>query len=243
MFFVFAEVVLGLATMLFVGLAVRLSRRVRLILETRLSPVRALAPGGVFRVRGKVRAIEATLTAPLTGEVGVFVEHIIDHEKRTTSDRGTHETWTNQARATRGGWCLVDDGTGAVRVDLAAAERELNYDHQSDNVAEGDAPFRAAQKALLAEHKVSEGRLGMHRTLRFTEIVVQEGDEVVVFGRAEDEGDALSLTARGVPLIVTDRSAGALRRRGRSGVAVLVALAVLTAALGGLVVWVHVRVG
>lgn len=154
--------------------------RTRRALKKRaVTPIRGLRDGEVARVRGVVVADEA-LEAPLTHRACVYYLATIDE------GRGEHTRWHEVAREERYVDFVIDDGTAKLRVCMSVPRVAVVHDTHSRSGSFDDANER--EEALLRRHGLrSTDLLGLNRPIRYTEGVIEPGEEVTALGRVRSE--------------------------------------------------------
>jgi len=169
-------------------------------------PVATLPEGQEVKVVGRARALDETLTAPLSGRACVYYEA----KARTTSCSGRDEGFPDECREARGVPFVIDDGSAQAVVDPTGAVVLLEVDHRSED--------RTAQnEALLHRHGLT---FDERCTYEFAEAVIEIGETVAVSAVAAREpngrgtGGAYRLAPTTVrllrtpqtPVVVSDRA-------------------------------------
>lgn len=194
----------GLGGWLALGHAATKARIAALIRETRTSPIRALRPGSLVEVQGRVRAEGHVLTAPLSGRPCVYFAFSVEEAQQRTSGTGknrrTRTVWVNRVRDAQRRPFLLDDGTGTVRIDLERAEVGLAVDEGGGSGFLND-PTPAFENALRRYGVASQGWV-FNKKLRYRETVLCEGDPLYALGTFSG---ATVTRGREDVLVVTDR--------------------------------------
>lgn len=121
------------------------------------------------RLVGNVRALERTLTAPLSGRACVYYVVLVE--------QSVFPGWQDRIVERRGVAFALDDASGRAIIDPARASVALAFDHHEELRALD--PATPAQQAVLARH----GHPGAAASrLRFVEAVLSVGERVTVVG-------------------------------------------------------------
>jgi hypothetical protein len=170
--------------------------RARRALQRQAPPltVAELAEGRPARITGTIIALDA-VEAPLTKRSCVYAE-----QRSELYATGSNRMVRELPRASRGTPFLVDDGTGRVLVDPHGARVAMVFDHDSENVPEGQGTNTGFDRIL---ERNSRGRV------RHTEGVLQAGARIAVLGTCTrapaDAAAPLRLAAAaGAPLLISD---------------------------------------
>lgn len=132
-------------------------------------PVAELPEYQQGRLVGNVRALDRTLTAPLTGRACVYYVVLVVQPAASG--------WQERITDRRGVAFALADASGSAVIDPAHASVALAFDHREQLRALD--PATAAQQAVLARH--ADHRRGRSR-LRFLEAVLSVGERVTVVG-------------------------------------------------------------
>lgn len=173
---------------------------------------------GPAEVEGAARADDETVRAPFTG-----VECLVyEYEAQEYRSSGQSSYWKTLDEGAAAVPFLLEDDTGAVRVD--APEAELHVETRTVTVPAGEEPPERIARYIRQTDEIDpqHGRtvdlvvteLNVGNRQRFRERRVDPGDEVYVYGALERAPagewgsgvvDAL-LTRGGSPLVVSDTS-------------------------------------
>jgi hypothetical protein len=169
--------------------------RARRALQRQAPPltVAELAEGRPARITGIIVALD-TVEAPLSKRTCVYAE-----QRSELYATGSNRLVRELPRTSRGTPFLVDDGTGRVLVDPHHARVAMVFDHDSENLPEGQGTNTGFDRIL---ERNSRGRV------RHTEGVLQAGARIAVLGtctRSTDPAAPLRLAAAaGAPLLISD---------------------------------------
>jgi hypothetical protein len=197
------------------------------IAETETTAVRQLQPGTV-EVKGVARpAEEAGIIKSPISEGDALATYVEVEEYESSGQHGG--SWKTKHEDTTAVPMVVDDGTGEVRVVLPA-DGEVNVETITTKVGPGDEPSEPIKRYLEAEAAVDEGSRGSFGPLnygddrRYSEGMIEPGEEIYVLGRArEEQGDwgernyVLDEPTQSGDFILSDKSEAALIREGKRG--------------------------
>jgi len=214
--------------------ALRNGRRARLIARTAALEVSRL-DDGVAKVRGQAVALSGALTAPLSGKACVYYRFRAEEQRRHASPHGGSTYWKTVVDDAQSVPCGVDDGTGIVAVSLAEAELVLARDRQARSGFWNSAPPELEEMLRQRYGRSSRGWI-FNKTMRYSETLIEEGDDLLVLGTAEaTPGGNWQLVRGEAPLIVTDRGEASLLSSYRTAAFLWWLLAVLVLAVVSLI--------
>ncbi|MBI5366532.1 MAG: hypothetical protein HZA54_05815 [Planctomycetes bacterium] len=179
-------------------------KRRRLIVDTRTSPIGSCR-GGFAELKGAVVAID-TVTAPFSEKPCVYCEYKVEEYR----SRGKHGSWITLRRNREMVDFLLDDGSGRALVRLREAELSLTRD-----AAGGSGTFdnpTPRETAFLQRLGIDpQGTFGFNRPLRYSETILEAGDELYVLGsvRPVERRDAVAADL-GARLVVEKRTGSEL---------------------------------
>jgi hypothetical protein len=181
-------------------------RKAKRIEDTPTSPIRNVSEGFV-EVKGRVRG-KGQLESPLSKKACVYYRfHVEEHVRR-----GKNSYWRTVVDDKQDAGCLLEDASqAAIGVNLLAAELVLEPDNHAKSGLFNDAP--AELEATLHERygKTSQGWV-FNKAMRYTETMLEEGDEVYVLGTAVRRGSETLIDKEGDLFIVSDRTEDALTK-------------------------------
>ena len=217
---------LWIAALLFLAAAVvalmarAASKKRRLILDTPTTPADDVEDG-FLEVKGRVAAGEETLKSPLSGTKCVAYHFLVEQKSR-----GQHgASWIDIVKDRQGVPFFVVDESGRAEVDPRDAELELSEDHHARSGLLSGPPAKLT-KVMKSRYGVSTKGLLLNKTLRYTETVLAEKDEVYVIGTAS----AGELRKGGPLFLISDLPEDALARNfGHNAIAGRIAAALLAA--------------
>lgn len=155
----------------------------RALRQAKLWPIGELPEGTCGRLVGTVRAIDRTLTAPLTGRACVWYRVSIS-APGAVAEMSADVVLVREEQAER---FALEDDSGVAIVDPAGAQLERRrrgvYDRDSNR-----RPSERERAILTAHGEQWEGALGP-RSLSFHEMIVEVGETICVAGTGTREAD------------------------------------------------------
>lgn len=146
-------------------------------------PIGQLRDDELGKVVGRARALEAVLTAPLTGRSCVYFTATVEEHRST----GKTHYWKTIIKETRGVPFVLEDGSGRAIVDATAARIAIDFDGRSQSGTFDDPT--EAERAFLARHGEKGQGWIFNRRLRYREAVIAEGETIAVLGAGTREPD------------------------------------------------------
>ncbi|HEU4613449.1 MAG TPA: GIDE domain-containing protein [Kofleriaceae bacterium] len=146
-------------------------------------PIAQLRDDELGKVVGKARALEAVLTAPLTGRACVYFIATVEEHRST----GKTHYWKTIIKEARGVPFVLEDGSGRAIVDATAARLAIDFDGRSQSGTFDDPT--EAERAFLARHGEKGQGWIFNRRLRYREAVIAEGETIAVLGAGTREPD------------------------------------------------------
>ncbi|MCA9659303.1 MAG: hypothetical protein KC486_13240 [Myxococcales bacterium] len=177
------------------------AKRRRHIRSVPIVPIAELEIGTRARISGSIELLDGELVGPLTGRrcvhygVAVYEEEGYDERKQ----------WVAIGCDRRAVDFVVRDSSGAVLVRVARAEIDAGCDHSSRSGFLDDP--NANELALLERFNEHPERFILNRKLKYTEGVLEVGEEVTVVGIVRVGVDGFTRVIEAPPdgtLIVTD---------------------------------------
>src|ERR1051326_4389612 len=182
------ELVVGILVFLgiIIFLAVYFSKTARIKRKLRSAPRRGVGEvqeGEVVKVAGQIAPVGQTLTAPLSGRSCVYYHVKVEQYKR----RGRSSYWEVIINEEVKGDVVLKDGSSYALVDTSGKlmshlvpDKKFNsgFMKDADHILQG----------YLSKHGVnSTNWLGMNKTLRFNEGVLEPGETVAAYGKASSK--------------------------------------------------------
>lgn len=214
---------MGVALLLGVGavaVCTFLYRRIRAkirAIETTPSAAIGDLDDGYWKTSGQAVALEELLDSPMKKTKCIFyhfkVEELRSRTETNTTNRGrgsstrSHTTtyWETVVTDRQAIRCAVKDETGSARLDLLGAETILNTSAHSTSGTFNNCP-EELKRTLSRRYGLETKGLLFNKNLKYTETLIEEGDELFVIGdvlKSEDEAEFVRGTQ---PFIVSDRS-------------------------------------
>lgn len=155
----------------------------RQLRNTPAKPIRELRDDELGKVVGKARALDAVLTAPLSGRPCVYFIATVEEHRSS----GKTHYWRTIIKEMRGVAFVLEDSSGRAIVDATAARIAIDFDGRSQSGTFDDPT--EAERAFLARHgERGEGWI-FNRRLRYREAVIEEGETIAVLGAGTREPD------------------------------------------------------
>jgi hypothetical protein len=223
------------------------------IADTETTPVGGLQPGTV-EIKGTAHPAggASPMESPIT-EADALATHVEIEKYRSNGQGGGSWRTIHEEEATVP--IIVDDGSGEVRVELPR-KGQLNLDAIRTKVGGGEKPPEPIRRFVEEEAAIDEatrheiGPLSLGERRRYSEGVIEPGEDVYVLGKAREEqadwGERKYVIDEPTPagdFILSDRSEAELIKSGRLGGALRVGFGVLFAGVGAVfsvVPWVGV---
>lgn len=163
----------------------------RLIENIPTSKIRSLAMG-LVEIYGSVVPYEKKLLkSPLLGKDCVYYSYAVKEERGS----GKNRHWVTLKSGTDMVHFKVKDGTGEVLVDSKGANIEIPYDFTFSSGMGRDPP--AIVKAYLKNNRLSfETFLGINKTMRYEEKLIEPSDKLYILGTAGDNPFVEEATAK-----------------------------------------------
>jgi hypothetical protein len=172
------------------------ARRIRELVSVDATRIADAKSGDIVRIVGVLRRAGhdevKLLRAPLTGRkcahYDVRVLELVSHGKNTS--------WVERISEVASQPFIVEDPSGRALVETARFECAIIRDGNRRSGTFHDAT--PAMEEILARHgMVSTGVLGLNRSLRYEEGVLEPGERVTVMGRARWEDDPEATAGEG----------------------------------------------
>lgn len=131
----------------------------------------------IAKVRGEVKFVKEPLIAPLTGRACEHYRIVVEEQRRSGKSRSWHTIIEEEESSN----FLVKEGSHYALMDHKNRKCYLVPDAKYNSGFLNDATPEL--EAFLNKHgKSSEGFLGMNKTIRYREGVLEEGELVAVTG-------------------------------------------------------------
>lgn len=174
----FVGFVIGVGS--FIGSFKRM-REKRLIENTPTSKVRSIAMG-LVELKGKAVASPSyKLKSPFSGKPCVYYRYTIEEFKK----RRKNSEWVTIRNFSPKTFFFLQDETGSVLVNPENARIDIPYDFEF-NSSMGQDPPKKVIDFLKSEKVRYEGLFGINRRMRFREYLIEEKNDLFIFGTAGD---------------------------------------------------------
>jgi hypothetical protein len=193
-------------------------KRYMLIENTKFVQVQDLQPG-MFQLHGQAVAMGPLLRSPLTNSECVYFRFLLEEQHTRTVHTGgprggsrTETYWHPVVDDVQATQAAIDDGTGWAEVDFQDAEMVLKIRASQNSGFFQSAP-PDVKKRLEKKYNHSTKGWFFEKTTRYTETIVQEGDDLFVLGEAvprDKQGKRFCLVKGKQPLLVSDKDASEL---------------------------------
>jgi hypothetical protein len=175
--------------------------------DTPTTPCRNVADGFV-EVKGRAKGKSTLLFSPLAKKQCVYFRfHVEEHVQR-----GKNSYWRTVVDDKQCCGLMIEDASqAAVEVNLMASDLMLKPDTHARSGFLKDAPPEL--EATLQEYGRSSQGFIFNRNMRYTETILEVGDEVYVLGTAVNQGGGRVVIDKGQDIfIVSDQSEEQLTR-------------------------------
>jgi len=191
---------------------VKYKRLRRLISSTKTSRISDLCDG-FHEIEGRIISLSQTLISPYSEKACVYYDFLVEerrHIRRNPYEKNDGKAeWDGLIRDEKMLRFGVDDGSGIAVVDLKHASIELKSENEFDPDLSRDMKLMsyANQERVLERYGIKSDEGKRVRTLRFRELLLEDGIQVYVMGevRGNDNGQPL-FGVQGKPLYVSDHS-------------------------------------
>lgn len=162
----------------------------RLIENMPTSKVRSLAMG-LVEVYGCAVQQEKILISPLLNKKCFYYDYKVQEQRGS----GKNTRWVNLRQGTDMVPFYLKDDTGKVLVDPKGAKLDIKPDFEFNSSLGRDPP--AVVKDFLKRNNLSfEGFLGINKTMRYIETLVEPNDKLYILGTAGDNPFVEDTTAQ-----------------------------------------------
>ncbi|HEY8212123.1 MAG TPA: GIDE domain-containing protein [Myxococcaceae bacterium] len=171
----------------------------RRIEEMTSTPASRVAPGFV-EVKGRAKGARSPVTSPVSKRPCVYYRFLVEELVK----RGKSSTWRTRIDDQQEcGLLVVDAWQGEIEVNLRAATLMLKPDLRTKSGFLNDAPPEL--EATLRQYGGTSQGFIFNKAMRYTETVLNAGDEVYVIGTARQQGGRMMIDRGGDLFIVSDQ--------------------------------------
>ena len=156
-------------------------------------PIAEVPEGGTVKIAGRISCIGTPLEAPLSGRECACWEVVVQERVK----RGKSSHWREIIREQGTQAFIVEDDTARALGEADGfPQMALEQDGHFSSGTFNDATPELERFLNEYGHQ-STGLFGFNRTFRYREGVLEEGEEVAVFGKARWEADPDGITRGG----------------------------------------------
>jgi hypothetical protein len=179
---------------------------------------------GFYEIKGRVVAIEPPLITPLSKKACVYYDFLVEVKR----SNGKSSYWAKYIKDIHYQRFGIDDGSGTAVIEPQNAAMKLVVDRK-----ERSGLFNKAdeeQKEVLNHYGKKSKGLIFEKTLRYREIFLEEGDEVIVLGEVNSRDDFRPVFKKlNQPMFVSDKPENELVSSYRNKVYLSVAAMIVAA--------------
>ena len=181
--------------------------------DTPTTPIRNVGEGFV-EVVGRAQGSRELLASPLSGQACVAYRFVVEEKITRTNSKGESSShWRTIVTDVQNCGLMVKDASQAsIAVNLDAAELVLKTDRHARSGFLNDASPEL-EETLRTRYGTSSTGLVFNKTMRYSETLVEEDDELYVLGTAQLQGDALVIDKGNDLFIVSDSAESTLSSR------------------------------
>jgi hypothetical protein len=202
----------GVITAVLVYLTIKFRNRLKLIEAAPLCTADQLRTG-LAKMRGKIISLvdeDEMLISPLTQTLCVYFKFVVEEQRTRTVSTGrgmrTETYWHPVITDIQAVHSAVKDKTGEAVVDLKMAEITLTQSCKAKTGLFSSAP-KGLERRLQQLYGFSTKGFIFSKSLRYSEMVIEEGVKVFVVGDVKARKDGSSSFRKGEnPLLVTDKN-------------------------------------
>ena len=145
--------------------------------------------GDVAKIVGKVEIVGEPLVAPLSGRKCAFYDITVEQKK--SSGKNSH--WSTIISENNSTEYVIRDGMDCAHVGIGHLKNHIVKDRNYSSGFFKDATEQL-EKFLNSKGYESENFLGFNKTIRYKEGILEQGEEVAVYGKGKWENvDKLGL--------------------------------------------------
>ena len=133
----------------------------------------------------------------------VFYHFHVEQQKSSSNEHGTTTYWVDYINDRRSDPFQVEDETGSVDIIPGEGEFQINADHFTSSGTFNDAPENL-RAMLNSRYGHDTQGLIFNKTLRYHESILENGDEIYVFGEVKQKDGKLVIGAGEMPLIISE---------------------------------------
>lgn len=134
--------------------------------------------GNVARVVGKVEYTDEPLIAPLSGRECAYYYVIVEQEKSS----GNSSSWHTLIEEEVAGDFVIRDDSNYALINSCKIKSYIVQDRNYKSGFLNDASLKL-EKYLNSKGHESENMLGLNKTLRYKEGILEKGERIAVYGK------------------------------------------------------------
>ena len=180
----------------------------KLMADTETTAIGSLTPGPV-EIRGRVVSTLPPAPSPWSQQPCVFYHFHVEEQRSTQSEHGHHSTyWVDYINDRSSDSFPIEDGTGSVEIAPKEGEFKMNTDFAATSGSFNDAPENLR---TLINNRYGRDTQGLifNKSLRYKESMLENGDEVYVFGEVRQDQGRFIIGAGEMPLIISENGEAA----------------------------------
>jgi hypothetical protein len=199
-------------------------------------PCKAGNPGsGLVKLHGTAKAVDPgrLLTSPIEQKPCVYYRLVIEEYRQNTFTSGhilsqrsrTSGTWVPIIEDVQAVPMVIADETGAIDINPKEAQLDFQLNRRHANMF-SSLP-KELEESLREKYKIVTTGALLAKQMRYSELVIEQDQEVFVVGECAEKDGKPSLTKKEHPLLITFRNEKQVLRNGMISVVVMKVLAVV----------------
>lgn len=175
----------------------------KLMADTETTAIDSLKPGPV-EIRGRVVSTLPPAPSPWSQKPCVFYHFHVEEQRSSTDQHGHHSTyWVDYINDRRSDPFHIEDTTGSVEIAPGEGEFQMNTDFATISGSFNDAPENLRAMLNTRYGRDTQGLI-FNKSLRYKESLLENGDEVYVFGEVRQNQGRSVIGAGEMPLIICE---------------------------------------
>ncbi len=173
------------------------------MVDTETTAIGSLKPGPV-EIRGRVVSTLPPAPSPWSQQPCVFYHFHVEEQRSSQSQHGHHSTyWVDYINDRSSDPFLIEDATGSVEIAPKEGEFKMNTDFATTSGSFNDAPENLRTLINTRYGRDTQGLI-FNKSLRYKESMLENGDEVYVFGEVRQDQGRFIIGAGEMPLIICE---------------------------------------
>jgi len=175
----------------------------KLMADTETTAIESLMPGPV-EIRGRVVSTLPPAPSPWSQQPCVFYHFHVEEQRSSQNQHGHRSTyWVDYINDRRSDPFRIEDATGSVEIAPGEGEFQMNTDFATTSGSFNDAPENLRAMLNSRYGRDTQGLI-FNKTLRYKESMLENGDEVYVFGEVRQDQGRFVIGAGEMPLIICE---------------------------------------